>query len=393
MTEFEREILNIIKSGITEYKTTLSEDFDWESLYNLALNHQIIPIVYYGIINSALTPPDSIKSRLEIATYSSLAASTKQMYELERIFKAFETEGIDFMPLKGTILKKLYPRPEMRQMGDADILIKVSQYDKIKPIMLDLGFEERIESDHELVWSKKGVLILELHKRLIPSYNKDYYDYFGDGWRLAKSTESSRYELSNEDNLIYMFTHYAKHYRDGGIGIRHLLDFKIYLDNNPDIDKEYIEKEFKKLQLFEFYKNSMKTLSVWFEDAQPNDVTDLITGRIFGSGSYGTHDKHIISAAVKKSKTKENTADIKKIKIFHLIFPPLKSGISQKYPILKKYPILLPFVWVVRWADAIFNNPKKITKQKEDLKLITDENISDYQKELNFVGLDFNFKE
>ena len=31
--------------------------------------------------------------------------------------------------------KKLYPKPELRVMGDADILIREEQYDKIKPVM------------------------------------------------------------------------------------------------------------------------------------------------------------------------------------------------------------------------------------------------------------------
>jgi len=51
--------------------------------------------------------------------------------------------------------------------------------------MADLGYEELYESDHELVWNH-DLMRIELHKRLIPSYNKDYYQYYGDGWQLAK---------------------------------------------------------------------------------------------------------------------------------------------------------------------------------------------------------------
>ena len=127
------------------------------------------------------------------------------------------------MLLKGTLLKEMYPKKELRAMGDADILIKTEQYDKIKPIMQGLGFEERTESDHELIW-RKPQLLLELHKKLIPSYNKDYYAYFGDGWQLGKPNSNfpHRFEMSDEDQMIYLFTHFAKHYRDAGIGIRPL---------------------------------------------------------------------------------------------------------------------------------------------------------------------------
>ena len=74
--------------------------------------------------------------------------------------------------------------------------------------MVDLGFVQGSESDHEYVWKSKS-LLLELHKCLIPSYNKDYYAYFGDGWGKAVLCEGSkyRYEMSKEDQFVYLFCH------------------------------------------------------------------------------------------------------------------------------------------------------------------------------------------
>ena len=68
-------------------------------------------------------------------------------------------------------------------MVDADVLVKTEQYPKIKNIMSSLGYCETKESDHEYIWDKKGFFHLELHKRLIPSNNEDYYSYYGDGWK------------------------------------------------------------------------------------------------------------------------------------------------------------------------------------------------------------------
>ncbi len=92
-----------------------------------------------------------------------------------------------------------------------------------------LGYLPGVESNHEYVWDKKNMLHVELHKMLIPSYNKDYYAYFGDGWRLAKKYDGSEFKMSDEDTFVYIFTHFAKHYRDAGIGIRHITDIYVYL--------------------------------------------------------------------------------------------------------------------------------------------------------------------
>ena len=58
----------------------------------------------------------------------------------------------------------------MRTMGDADILIKTEQYERIVPIMNRLGYLPGVESNHEYVWDKKNMLHVELHKMLIQSY-------------------------------------------------------------------------------------------------------------------------------------------------------------------------------------------------------------------------------
>ena len=90
------------------------------------------------------------------------------------------------MPVKGTIIKFWYKKPELRYMTDADILIKTEQYDKIKPVLQELGFSEVAESLCEIIWDKSNRLHLELHKSLIPPTDEDFYAYFGSGWNYAK---------------------------------------------------------------------------------------------------------------------------------------------------------------------------------------------------------------
>ncbi len=388
MNKLQNGIISLIKAAITDKKAVLSDDFDWASALELAKKHQIIPLVYYGIMYSEIEAPKDIFAETENISYQSMAISHNQLYELEKLFRAFEDSGIEYMPLKGAVMKSFYPKPEMRTMGDADILIKTEQYEQIRVTMQNLGFNEILESDHELVWDKKSIHI-ELHKRLIPSYNKDYYAYYGDGWDFAKSKGKSRFEMSDEDTFVYIFTHYAKHYRDGGIGIRHITDLYIYLSAKPDLNKEYIESGLKKLKLFDSYNNTVHTINVWFNGEQPNTMSDFITERIFESGSYGTYVSHIMSGAVKASNSGRN---VRFKKIFKLIFLPYEY-MSQKYPVLKKAPFLLPLMWLVRIADVIFNKQDKITRQRKELDYITEDKIARYKKELNFVGLDFNFKE
>ena len=386
-------IILLIKSAITGEKHTLPEDFDFEAAAKVAKKHQITALFYYGALNCGISEDLPIMQKLFMLTCGLISLSERQNYELNNLFQKFDASKIDYMPLKGTLLKKLYPKSEMRTMSDADILIRTEQHDSIRPIMLELGFVEKIESNHEFVWEKKDIVI-ELHKRLIPSYNKDYYNYYGDGWRLAQlsSNNSTRYEMSAEDEFIYNFTHYAKHYRDAGVGIKHIVDLWVYKINNPKLDDSYILSELKKLQLDVFYKNTMDTLEVWFGNGKLTEQTKLITQIIFGSGVYGTHEAHILSAAVKSSKTLGTAQKTRLVRILHTIFLPYSSMVNR-YTILKKFPFLLPVMWLVRWFEALFIKKGAIKLNQQKLKILSVEKINDYQSALNFVGLDFNFKE
>lgn len=48
----------------------------------------------------------------------------RQQHELSVIKSEFEKNGIDYAPIKGSVVREYYPRPELRTMGDADVLIK-----------------------------------------------------------------------------------------------------------------------------------------------------------------------------------------------------------------------------------------------------------------------------
>lgn len=386
MNETQIGIISLIKSAITGEKAVISKDFDWQNAIKVAKKHQIAPLIYYGLINSCIKVSEDLLSLLENTTCQYIALNHNQIFELENIYKAFNESGIEYMPLKGAVLKKLYPKPEMRVMGDGDILIKAEQYEIICEKMQALGFTEILESDHELIWNKSN-LHVELHKRLIPSYNKDYYSYYGDGWKFAKSYTDSCYKMSDEDTFVYIFTHYAKHYRDGGIGILHITDLYVLLISNPKLDKKYIETELNKLGLLEFYKNTLNTMGVWFDNKSENDISCFITDKIFKSGSYGTYVSHILSSAVKASNSGGN---VRIKKIFRLVFVPYVE-MCRQYPIIKKAPFLLPVVWIVRIFNILFTKREKISARKKELKYMTEENIAEYKKELKYVGLDFDF--
>ena len=390
MQELQRGALDLVKACLTQEKANIGSEFDWDAAYEIGHNHGILPMLYYGVVQSDIQCPAEMRNALRLETIKSAMLDQNQSREVEQIERSFQAQEIDYLLLKGAVMKQRYLHSEVRTMGDADILIREEQYARIRPIMQELGFTEILESDHELVWDKPGSLHLELHKRLIPSYNKDYYAYFGDGWKLAHRTESSRYEMCAEDEFIYLFTHYAKHYRDGGVGIRQVADLFVFMQTSPELDYQYIDAELRKLRLYAFYKNTMATIAAWFEDGEETAMTDYLTDSIFSSGVFGTEEKHALSGGVKDALNVKPEA-VKWHRRKDLIFPSAEA-LAKMYPILRKCKLVLPFVWVHRWIKVLLFRRQNIRKNFANVDRLTAENIMNRKAELNYVGLSFNFK-
>lgn len=379
----------LMKSAITGKPYPLPEGFDLETAYPILATHHMDALIYQGAVNCGISRNTPIMKQLFQKYCRHMLYSEGQLRQIARITAAFEENGIDYLPLKGCLMKHLYPKPELRYMGDADILIRTEQYPSIVPIMESLGFTDAMETDHELHWHHRELKV-ELHKRLIPSNNEDFCEYFGIGWQLASNHSGCYWTMTVEDEWIFLFSHFTKHFRKGGIGCRHLVDLWVYLRNHTNMDESYIHNEFKKMQLLEFYENIRNVISVWFEDAVPDDKSLFITDYIFACGSWGTLENHTLYDSLRRNKMLTGTQS-KLVYLWKVIFPDLNS-LRYKYPILIKAPWMLPIVWIYRPFYKVLFEHRQIKRVKNKMDSLTTEKLQSRNQMLNYLGLEVQFE-
>lgn len=389
----QKGFLTLVRSAMLHKPETLPEAFSMEKTMHLIEKQHMTSIALEGAILCGISPDSpEIKSLVEksCALYS---ISSCQMTEVKKLCVEFDENQIDYLPLKGINLKMLYPEPHMREMSDADILIRVAQYDKIVPILKKNGFVRGQESDHELQWDKPA-LYLELHKRLVPTNNRLFSKYFQNIWSRAirVSDAKSLYTLSEEDELIFYVVHFAKHYRDGGIGAKHLIDLWLFMRTHPKLRTDYVISELEKLSLDVFFRNLCTTMQVWFGNEAPTATTETITEVILGGGAYGSWEMQYIASAARYSNAFGSVERGRKQRIKYLFFPPV-DAMCRLYPILKKAPVLLPIFWVYRWIHALLFKGKTVKTRYAEARSVTPQVIEDYQKKLASVGLSFDKKE
>ena len=388
-------IVTLLRSALKDEAQVLPEDFNWDAAVRILYEHHLVGLAIRGAARCGVSRSNPVIRQLTARFCKDVAVSRQQMQQLDEVYALFEAHGIEYMPVKGAILKPLYPQTELRPMGDADILIRQEQYEKIREILPALGLKEILESDHELIWQGRD-LTMELHKRLIPSYNKDYYAYYGDGWRFAqRAGQSSACHMRPEDHFIYLLVHFAKHYRDGSISAKNICDFWVCRRAYPDMDKIYICTELEKLKLLDFYRNVLDLLDTWFEGAAPTEAVERLTHTAFHGGIYSFEESQQASSVIRIMKETSSFSGSKRKWLKNKLFPPMET-LAQRYPVLRKYPLLLPLCWIARWAETLFLRPDRIKKSLTSSRGVMNmdrERIAEYEAQLRAVGLDFSLPE
>lgn len=381
MDATKRGIILMIKSTITGEALPLPDGFDIQEAAAILKKRGLVTLCYNGAVNCGIDPELPVMLQLQDQYMLDYLRNECQLRQLERLFAAFEENGIDYMPLKGTLMKFRYPSPEMRPMCDADILIRNENYPQIQPIMEQLGFQDAGESDHEHNW-RHDDLMVELHKHLIPSYNQDYYRYYGIGWEKAVNSAGHRWSMTTVDAFIYDFTHFCNHYRKAGVACRMIVDLWLYQRKFPDMDTAYIRGELAKMELHTFYDHILHLIDVWFRDEAWDERTEFITDYIF-SGGVSVAVANQAKAAQQAGNTALGSKKVWLSKAF-----PSKDNISWNYPQLKHLP--LPIAWVARWYLLLTVRRENLEHQKDKLRAVSPESVEAHLDGLSYVGLKFS---
>lgn len=285
------------------------------------------------------------------------------LFDIERdvVLSKLEEAGIWYMPLKGAVMKGLYPKIGMRQMADNDIFYDVTRSEDVRAIMESLGCEtvsyvaDEYHHDH---YYKAPVCNFEMHRALfMPGTSDAVFQYYNNNIRdkmIPDEGKAYGYHLSPEDFYLYMIAHEYKHYAAGGTGLRSLLDTYVYLTKKGDaLDWSYIAGELDKLEIAEFEAQNRALAFRLFDGEELTEPDRNMLDYILSSGTYGTQKHDVENEVARRGK------------LGYLLFRAFLPYRRMRsiYPILQKVPVLLPFCWVYRWIYALLHKRKKVAYQ------------------------------
>ena len=323
------------------------------ALYKLSKSHDMVHLVADALDKNGLLP-DGTEAKKRFLQQRSMAIYRYEQinYELEEICRVLAEEKIEHIPLKGSVIRQYYPEPWMRTSCDIDLLVRTEKVDKAASLLQEkLHYKNEGKGPHDIsLFSESGVH-LELHYGTVEEGRaQNANEILSHIWETSEAeNDAYRRVLSDEMFYFYHIAHMAKHFENGGCGIRPFLDIWI-LDEKIEHVKASRDELLKQGGLLTFAENARKLSKVWFLGEAHTELTRELENFILQGGVYGTVENRVAVQQTKKGgKTRY---------LFKRIFMPYQE-LKAHYPVIKKHKWLTPVFQIVRLVKFLFKGDKK----------------------------------
>ena len=362
MERTEENSIKLIREGISGQAEDFSPDTDWIALEQ-ELNKQALLPIAYNILKRGCVPEGQLRDAWIGFIIQHISAWYRILEVQNEMVQILTESGYRFVIMKGFANAVLYPKPEIRTTGDVDFLVRNEEFDEIYQLLQAKGFEPTGEGDagkHHMNLKRNDVLF-EMHKRpagTMRKYSHDnqiVIDFFKEGLDCTDTVDLYGYKFPVFDpvrNGLMLLMHTAGHMQ-GGIGIRHLLDWGMYADRY--LTDSFWDDEFRQVAEKVHVDDLALTMTGicqkelglcksrnWCRKADDTICYALLEYMLY-QGNFGRKAGEMDSGA-KFFAESMNTGGLLR---------RLDRSASYSMPIIKKYPFLRPVGWVYQMGRYI----------------------------------------
>ena len=314
MSSTHEQFFTLLRSGL--WNSPIDTDLfsgvvDWERIMKMAQMQTVGGVLFDGISNlpSAMHPPVELMRKLYQTVVRIEQSHQLLNLQLVRILSALQSNDIYPILLKGQGLAQNYPNPVRRQCGDIDLYVGKDNCQKAIEILLELGAQADEESN-ERSPKHKGFYLdnvsVELHfivERLRNPIQNRRFQCWTELY--LNRTNAIVWNLDNAEvllppvnfNALYIFSHLFLHFIQGGVGLRQLCDWVLFLHAfNEQINQQELMRDLKSLGLLRAWqmfgclavnKLGLPENEFPFYSTRYGKQSQKVLAQIFQSGNFG----------------------------------------------------------------------------------------------------------
>ena len=229
MNQTQEILSSLLRSALFGHPAELPGEVDWSAILEEAKAQTVVPLV-------ASVLPKEQSFAWENASSQTKAHFMRVLYEQSRVVSLLQRADIPFVVIKGSAAAIYYPVPSLRTMGDVDLLVADGFFDQAFACLKENGyaFKECYEDERDYTFLKGGV-VFELHKHYSDA-NHDIESYLQQGIAHAETLTiygNNFPALPKAENGLVLLDH-IRHHLLGGLGLRQILDFMMFICSEPD---------------------------------------------------------------------------------------------------------------------------------------------------------------
>lgn len=351
-------LLALLKKSLWLHKYEDTTSIDWTAISKQSQEQGVTSFIYDGTKNSGIKIPEEIRQNWKKHVLASALQNERLLIAQDAVIEAFRQANIAVAVLKGSSAARYYPQPELRALGDIDLLINKCDISAAREILLHEGYKENDhEHDFHISFSKKGVT-LELHEQVT---------VFPDtpGGQAAQEIAKGFIErldigsmcgydfpvLSRTDQAMSLLLHMVRHMFEGGIGLRQLSDWMVFVAAEGSHFADDVCPVLKRCGLLTFAEVSTKACEQYLGldhacccwcNSVDEHTCKLFMDSVFRGGNMGSANTDAMGSLFtdEKSMGDKNTSPV--ISFIRKI----NRRIYISFPFVERFKLLLPVFWV-----------------------------------------------
>lgn len=377
MNNAQKQFVDILSAGIRgKLADKVYDNVEWDEVIDLADKHKVEGIIYLALRKSKLISnigEEKISLLKQKAAITGITQS-RHISGLSTVLNKINERNIPVIVLKGLVVREFYPQPDQRSMNDADILVHEGNVEKVKQLLIDMGYVylEDHKASHHIALVHHKYPFIELHWNLFKrdGFSNELEHYERLIWRRAIKVnvgEAEVLSLSYEDLALHLCMHMAAHLAATGFGVRQLCDLVLLVEHKGDeIEWNSFIMKARMYGFEKFGKIIFLLCNKLFNMEAPKEINikvvnnkkyvSALLNEIFEAGVHGKKEmaNQFATQVAFNFEKKDSNATLGAInRYFRFIFPKI-DDMSDKYSYAKKVKILAPIAWIHHLFAGVF---------------------------------------